>query len=238
MGDFVLEPTWRGDVSQLADEPVDCSVVRSEQILTGLVWDLRRDSVELVDGQTVVREFVVHTGAVAVLALDSLDRVLLIRQDRHPVGMALWEPIAGLLDVPGEEPWVGAARELLEEAGVIAARWDVLVDVETSPGGSSETIRCYLARDLSAAPGGRPPGSGEERTMPHTWVPLEVAAAGILSGRLTAPLTASGVLAALAARALSWSTLRAFDCPWPAREWVLGHGRARVYGPSGPKSTL
>jgi len=237
VGDFVLEPTWHGDVSLMADEPVDCAVLRTEQVMNGRVWDLRRDSVELVDGQTVVREFVVHTGAVAVIALDSFDRVLLIRQYRHPVGMALWEPIAGLLDVPGEEPWMAAARELLEEAGVIAARWDVLIDLETSPGGSSETIRCYLARDLTAAPEGRPPGVGEERTMPHTWVPLEVAVSGVLAGRLTAPVTASGVLAALTSRGMCWSTLRAHDCPWPAREWVLGHGRARVYGPSSSHPT-
>jgi ADP-ribose pyrophosphatase len=232
VADFVLEPTWPGDVAALADEPDPRDVVASEVVMQGRVWDLRRDTVDLGDGQTVVREYVAHPGAVAVLVLDAHDRVLLVRQYRHPVGLMMWEPVAGLLDVAGEPPWVGAARELVEEAGLVAARWDVLVDLENSPGGSSETIRCYLARDPAPAPDGRPDGDGEERDMPHTWVPLDDAVAGVLSGRLTAPLTVAGVLAAYACRAAGWSTLRPVDAEWPARTWVTGAGRARVYGSS------
>jgi ADP-ribose pyrophosphatase len=111
--------------------------------------------------------------------------------------MALWEPVAGLLDVADESPRDGAARELVEEAGLVARRWDVLVDFENSPGGSSETIRCYLVRDLAPAPGGRPDGDGEERDMPYAWVPLDPPWR-VLEGRFSAPLTAVGVLAAYA----------------------------------------
>ncbi|MBI1376189.1 MAG: NUDIX domain-containing protein [Frankiales bacterium] len=228
-----MAPTWPGDVDSLVDEPDPRTVERSEVVHHGLVWDLRRDTVDLGDGQRVVREFVAHPGAVAVLALDSRDRVYLLRQYRHPIGMSVWEPVAGLLDVAGESPWDGAARELVEEAGLTAARWDVLVDLENSPGGSSETIRCYLARDLAPAPGGRPAGDGEERDLPHVWVPLESAVAGVLAGRLTAPLTVAGVLAAYAARQASWSTLRRVDAPWPVRAHVTGSGRARLPGSSG-----
>jgi 8-oxo-dGDP phosphatase len=81
-----------------------------------------------------------------VIALDEMDRVLLIRQYRHPVGMWLLEPPAGLLDVTGEQPWVTAQRELAEEAGYEARTWAVLVDLLNSPGGSSEAIRVFLAR--------------------------------------------------------------------------------------------
>jgi ADP-ribose pyrophosphatase len=230
--DFVLEPTWPGDVAVLADEPDPRRVVESEVVMHGRVWDLRRDTVDLGDGQTVVREYVAHPGAVAVLVLDDQDRVLLIRQYRHPVGMLMWEPVAGLLDVVDEDPWIGAARELVEEAGLVAGRWDVLVDLENSPGGSSETIRCYLARDPAPAPGGRPYGDGEERDMPHTWVPLDDAVAAVLEGRLTAPMTVAGVLAASASRSVGWSTLRAVDAAWPARGWVTGAGRTRTAGPA------
>ena len=217
MTDFVLEPTWPGDVAVLADEPDPRRVVESEVVMHGRVWDLRRDTVDLGDGQTVVREYVAHPGAVAVLVLDDQDRVMLIRQYRHPVGMLMWEPVAGLLDVADEDPWIGAARELVEEAGLVAGRWDVLVDLENSPGGSSETIRCYLARDPAPAPGGRPYGDGEERDMPHTWVPLDDAVAAVLEGRFTAPMTVAGVLAAYASRAVGWSTLRPVEADWPAR---------------------
>jgi ADP-ribose pyrophosphatase len=225
---YVVPPTWPGDASWLADEPDDRAIVSTELLHAGMVWDLRRDTVDLGDGQTVRREFIQHTGAVGVLALDDHDRVLLIRQYRHPVGMSLWEPVAGLLDVADESPQAGAARELVEEAGLVAERWDVLVDIENSPGGSSETIRCYLARGLAPAPGGRPPGEGEERDLPIAWVPLEEAALGVLGGRLTAPLTVSATLAALASRSAGWATLRPVDSPWPQREHVAGSGRARI----------
>jgi ADP-ribose pyrophosphatase len=232
VSDFVLEPTWPGDVGALADEPDPRRVVESEVMMRGRVWDLRRDTVDLGDGQTVVREYVAHPGAVAVLVLDAQERVLLIRQYRHPVGILMWEPVAGLLDVADEAPWVGAARELVEEAGLVAGRWDVLVDLENSPGGSSETIRCYLARDPAPAPGGRPYGDGEERDMPHTWVPLDDAVQAVLEGRLTAPMTVAGVLAAYASRAAGWTTLRPMESAWPARSWVTGAGRTRAAGSS------
>ena len=225
--DYVLDPTWPGEVATLADEPSPRTVTDSELVMAGRVWDLRRDTVDLGDGQTVVREYVAHPGAVAVLVIDAEERVLLVRQYRHPVGMLLWEPVAGLLDVADEPPWVGAARELVEEAGLVADRWDVLVDLENSPGGSSETIRCYLARDPRPAPGGRPDGDGEERDMPFTWVPLDDAVAAVLEGRFTAPLTVAGVLAAYASRAGGWAWLRPADSPWPLRDHVVANGRTR-----------
>jgi ADP-ribose pyrophosphatase len=233
VSDYVLDPTWAGDLNALADEPDDRLVTRSERIHDGLVWDLQRDTIELGDGQTIVREYVAHPGAVAVLALDDHDRVFLLRQYRHPVGMSMWEPVAGLLDVARELPWVGAARELVEEAGLVAARWDVLVDLENSPGGSSETIRCYLARDLAPAPGGRPEGHGEERDLPHVWLPLDHAVAAVLQGRLTAPMTVAGVLAAQASFLRGWATLRPVDASWPARAQVARSGRARQISPEG-----
>src|SRR2546430_15954550 len=75
------------------------------------------------DGELAERDVVIHPGAVAVLALDDAQQVLLIRQYRHPVQRLLWEIPAGLRDVSGELPWATAQRELLEEAGYRARDW-------------------------------------------------------------------------------------------------------------------
>ena len=190
-------------------DPVDLReprpVVSHELLHAGRVWDVVGDVVDLGQAQ-VVREYVDHPGAVAILALDDGDRVLLLSQYRHPVGHVLWEPPAGLLDVEGELPVAAAARELAEEADLVADTWAVLVDYFSSPGGSSERIVIFLARDLHPAPEvfAR---EHEEADMVATWVPLDEAVDGVLSGRLHSPTTVLGVLAAEAARARGWSTL-------------------------------
>ena len=138
----------------VADEAAALHVVRSETVFDGLVWDVRRDTVDLGDGQTVTRELIAHTGAVGVIALNAADEVLLLRQYRHPVSSYLWEPPAGLLDVAGEDALVCAKRELFEEADLRADEWHVLLDFYNSPGGSTESFRCYLARGLHEVPAG------------------------------------------------------------------------------------
>ena len=133
----------------LADEPAEVEIIRTERAFHGRVWDVRRDEFAY-NGASIVREYVDHTGAVAVLALDDDDRMLLIKQYRHPVRMRDWEIPAGLLDIAGEDPLTAAQRELAEEADLAAAQWDVLGEFTTSPGGSDEAIRIYLARGLTA----------------------------------------------------------------------------------------
>ncbi len=220
--------TWTGSIDDLVDEPTNRTVISSKQRLAGHVWDVRTDDVDLGDGQTVTRDYIVHTGAVGAIVLDDRDRVLLVRQYRHPVGALMWEPPAGLLDIDNETPLECVQRELIEEAGLIAADWSVLVDLANSPGGSSEVFRCFLARKVSAAPGGRPPGSGEERDMATAWVPLDSLVALVLAGRLTSPITVAGSLAASAARATGWGSLRGSDAAWPLRAHVVAIGRVRT----------
>jgi 8-oxo-dGTP pyrophosphatase MutT (NUDIX family) len=204
-------------------------VVASEVIHEGMVFDVVAERVALSgDGSAtgsdpaadgvVRREFVRHPGAVAVVALDDDDRVLLLSQYRHPVRRELWETPAGLLDVRGEDSRDAAARELAEEADLSAARWDVLVDYFTSPGGSDEAIRIFLARDLSPVPDHELfEREDEERDMVVERVPLDEAVTLVLSGELHNPSAVVGVLAAAAARAAGWSTLRPADAPWPER---------------------
>ena len=202
----------------IADQPAALQVRSSRIVHHGMVWDLRRDEVDLGDGQTVTREVVDHTGAVGVVVLDAQDRVLLLRQYRHPVRSYLWEPPAGLLDVAGEDPCAAAARELAEEADLVADEWHVLVDFYNSPGGSTEAFRCYLARVLHEVPeSDRHVREHEERDMARAWVDLSEARDLVLAGRLHNPTTVCGVLAAAAARDAGWATLRPADAPWPER---------------------
>jgi ADP-ribose pyrophosphatase len=192
----------------------------SRVVFHGRVWDVRQDSVRLGDGpdaETVVREYIDHPGAVAVIGLDADERVLLIRQYRHPVRSHLWEAPAGLLDIEHEHPLDAAKRELLEEAHQVADSWHVLYDIYNSPGSSSEPLRCYLARDLRPADGAAYVGSGEERDMPQAWVPLDDLVQRCLRGDLHNPHTMTGVLATYAARSRGWADLRPADVPWPER---------------------
>ena len=207
---------WEGPV---ADERVDRPVVRSVQRFEGKVWDVRTDSVDLGDGTVVDRDVVHHPGAVGVIALDDQDRVLLLRQYRHPTQAFLWEPPAGLLDVEGEDPAVSARRELWEETGFEAESWHVLIDYFNSPGGSTESFRCYLARGLTQVPEDeRHVGEDEEADMPLAWVPLDEAVTLVLSGQVHNPTSVSGILAAAAGRARGWADLRPADAPW---EWRI-----------------
>lgn len=197
------------DAPPLADVPGERGVLTSQVVHRGLVWDVVRESVELGPYRTVVREYVRHPGAVAVIALDDDDRVLLLRQYRHPVGAELWEPPAGLLDVPGEDLVAAAQRELAEEADLTARDWWVLADYFTTPGGSDEALRIFLARGLASVPhADRHHREDEEADMEPVWVPLDDAVSAVLAGRLRNPSTAVGVLAATAARARGWTDLR------------------------------
>jgi ADP-ribose pyrophosphatase len=199
----------------VTDQPFHAPVAASTLIHHGRIWDVVSEQVDLGGGAPVVREFVAHPGAVAVIALDDDERVLLLRQYRHPVRARLWEPPAGLLDVPDEDLLVAAARELAEEADLRAERWDVLVDYYTSPGGSDEPIRVFLARDLSDVPHHeRHERLDEERDMVAAWIPLDEAVRSVLGGRIHNPSAVVGILAAAQARAAGWETLRPLDAPW------------------------
>jgi ADP-ribose pyrophosphatase len=207
-------PTARAEdlVDRLEQRPVQ----HRERVFDGMVWDVVRDTVDLGEGGIVRREYVQHPGAVAIVALDDRDRILLIQQYRHPVGTFEWELPAGLLDVAGEPPWQAAARELHEEADLVAGRWDVLMDYYASPGGVSEALRIFVARDLSDVPhADRFSRESEELGMPVCWVDLDQAHDAVLRGQLHNPAALIGILSAHAARARNWSTLRPHDAPWP-----------------------
>jgi len=203
---------------QVSDEPSPRRLVSSEKVYEGRIWDVVSDSFQLNDdGDALTRDYIDHPGAVAVLPMNDDGEILLIKQYRHPVGMALWEIPAGLLDVEGEDFVAGAARELAEEADLVAAEWNVLADFFNSPGSSSEAIRIYFARGLSDVPGHElHVRTDEEAEIELHWLPLDAAVTAVLEGRLHNPSAVVGILAAAAAKADGFDRLRPADAPWPA----------------------
>ncbi|MER5707968.1 NUDIX hydrolase [Streptomyces sp. NPDC002122] len=203
---------------ELQDTPEEWRVIATTTPFQGKKTSVRTDDVEMPDGTVARRDYQVHPGSVAVLALDEHDRVLLLKQYRHPVRQKLWEIPAGLLDVPGENPLHAAQRELYEEAHVKAEDWRVLTDVYTTPGGCDEAVRIFLARDIAEAEGERYEVSDEEADMEAARVPLAELVRGILAGELHNNCLVVGVLALAAARAGEGvEALRPADAPWPAR---------------------
>jgi 8-oxo-dGTP pyrophosphatase MutT (NUDIX family) len=199
----------------LVDAAASWPVVSSEKLAEGIVVSVRRDQVEMPEGDVAGREVIEHPGAVGIVALDEAGQVLLIRQYRHPAGRLLWEIPAGLRDVAGEPPLVTARRELLEEAGYLAADWQVLADFFTSPGITSERLRVYLARGLRRVPDAEREyvPDHEEAHLTVEWAPLDVVASRILAGSLHNGVMMIGVLAAMAARQDGFASLRAPDAP-------------------------
>lgn len=203
---------------QVSDVPSPRRLLSSRTVYEGRIWDVVSDSFKLTDdGDALTRDYIDHPGAVAVLPMNDAGEVLLIKQYRHPVGMDLWEIPAGLLDVHGEDFVVGAARELAEEADLVAETWNVLVDFFNSPGSSSEAIRIYLARDLTAVPHHElHVRTDEEAEIELHWTSLDEAVEAVLDGRLHNPSAVVGILAAAAARGNDFQHLRPADAAWPA----------------------
>ncbi len=194
----------------------DYEVESSEPIYDGAIIAVRRDQVTMPGGRSASRDVVIHPGAVGVVAYDDQGRILLLHQYRHPVRQRLWELPAGLLDVEGEAASKAAQRELAEEAGVAAARWDTLVDTFTSPGMSNEAIRVFLARDLRELAEQHERVDEEAELEPH-WVALEEAVARVMRGEITNAMAVAGILAAAVAERDGFAGVRPAAAPWEAR---------------------
>lgn len=148
-------------------------VTASRPVFDGRLLTVRVDEVCLPSGACVEREVVLHPGAVVIAAVDAEDRVVLACQYRHAVGIDLLELPAGTLET-GEEPLATAARELREETGLSAGRWDYLGSFYSSPGFLREELHAFLARDLTAAE----QELEDDEDISLLWVPLAELLAG------------------------------------------------------------
>lgn len=183
----------------------------SETLHTGRIFALRRDQVRMPGGKLVTREVVEHFGAVAVVAMDDDGNIPMVYQYRHAFGRRLWELPAGLLDVGGEPAQLTAARELHEEAGLKADTWRVLVDLDSTPGFSDESVRVYLATGLTQVD--RPEAHDEEADMTLQWYPLADVVDKVLRGEIVNAIAVAGILAAHVVTTECMPT-RPPDTPW------------------------
>ena len=199
-----------------AGTPSAASASKRRPINRAFVYSIfERDHPDCADRATV------DAFADAILALDDEDRVLLIRQYRHAIGTREWEIPAGLLDIDGDPPVIGAQRELAEEADVVGARWNLLSDFYSTPGGSNEAIRIYLARGLSDAHTAFE-RTDEESDIEKRWVPLDEVVAAVLDRTVGNSILSIAVLTAHVSRAAGWASLGAADAPWPRHPKLRG----------------
>jgi 8-oxo-dGDP phosphatase len=176
-----------------SDQSVDIASLKKTLIHKGMIWNVVSETFEL-NGEELTREYVDHTGAVAVLAFNEKEELLLMKQYRRPVGKFLMELPAGLLDVPGESLIDCAKRELAEEAGLDAANWSELISFHTTPGGNNEAITVFVAKGLSETSLVYE-ATGEEVDMPKSWVPISDAVKLVLTGQIMSPSAVVGIMA-------------------------------------------
>ncbi|HEY0453216.1 NUDIX hydrolase [Actinophytocola sp.] len=201
----------------------DFQVLSSADVYVGRILALRVDELAMPGGGRAAREIVEHLGAVAVVALDEDDHVTLIHQYRHPLGRRIWELPAGLIDKLGEDPVETARRELVEEVGLAAGDWSVLVDVAASPGFTDEVVRVFLATDLAAVD--RVMEGDEEADLVARRFPLDEAVRMVLAGEIVNGAAVGGLLAAHTIRTVD-APVRPANAPWPDMPTRLPSRRA------------
>lgn len=163
----------------------------SEQIFDGVLLKVYRDEVGLTDGGTSVREYIHHPGGAAVVALDETGSIYLERQFRYPYRKVVTEIPAGKLE-PGEDPFVAIQRELKEEIGAVAGKWDALGSIMPSVGYTDELIYLFLARDLSFGA----THMDEDEFLEPFKLPFEEALARAADGRINDGKTVAGLFRA------------------------------------------
>jgi ADP-ribose pyrophosphatase len=190
-------PGQLADGNSLGDSDQSWPVSSSEVKYESPYVSLRVDTIVDPAGGEHPRAVVQPNGAIGVLAIDEHDRILLVEQYRHPVGRRLFELPAGTLDVAGESSLDAAARELAEEADVVAGQWESILHLLATPGYSTEAWEVFRATDLTAVPhADRTQREAEEADMAQWWLPFDDAVDAVLSGRITDSLTVAGILAA------------------------------------------
>jgi ADP-ribose pyrophosphatase len=168
--------------ADLVERLVDSRILHRGRYLT-----FRVDTLERADGSRATRDIAGHPGAVAILAVDADEHVLLVRQYRSPAGQVLLEVPAGTLDLDAngstEDPDGAARRELEEETGYRAESWRLLSRFFTAPGFTTELMHLYLAEDLRPVDGDRL-GPDEDERLHLVRLPWRDAVAAVERGEI------------------------------------------------------
>jgi ADP-ribose pyrophosphatase len=143
------------------------TVLSIKPVFTGRVIQVNVERVRLPNEAVADLEIIHHPGGAAVVAIDAHGNVCLLRQFRHAANGYLWELPAGKIDNK-EPPFDTARRELTEEAGAVAGKWESLGDYVSSPGVFTEVVHLFLATEL--APAQR--GHEEHEVIDVHWKPL------------------------------------------------------------------
>lgn len=162
--------------------------VSSRREFSGRLLGLRVDEVELESGRHATREVVEHPGAVAILAWDG-ERLAAVRQWRQAAAAELLELPAGTVEA-GESPLVTAQRELAEECGLTATRWEEGPSFYTAPGFSTELLTLFLATDLHTVDAAPP----DDEALERSWLTLADALAAVDDGRIRDAKSLVGIL--------------------------------------------
>jgi 8-oxo-dGTP pyrophosphatase MutT (NUDIX family) len=179
---------YRG-VSPRDRKGMTCMAGRVRNVYKGKVLKLNIERVKLPNGTVAELEIAHHPGGAVVVALDADERVCLLRQFRHAAGGWITELPAGKID-NREPPLECAKRELAEEAGVRARKWEPLGQLFSSPGVLTEVIHIFLARGLAVCDA----GAEDHEVFETRWVPLAEAAALAADGRLQDAKTIAGLV--------------------------------------------
>jgi len=180
-----------------SDDPLEEQVVDTRLVHHGRYLDVRIDTIQRADGTTGTRDVVKHPGAVAVLALDADDRLLLVRQWRIPAGRAMLEIPAGTLDVHDgvtEDPDIAARRELEEETGSRAGSWRRLASFWTAPGFATELMHLYLATGLESVHGDDRLAPDEDERLELSRFTIDEALALVDEGEIVDAKSMLGIL--------------------------------------------
>lgn len=186
-----------GIEDSVGDTAASVPVMDSVRRFQGAVIAVDSDTIQ-INSMAAVRDVVRHPGAVAVVTVRHFEgtwQILLVRQYRHPLGEECVELPAGLRDIDRESGLECAQRELLEETGYQARRWEPMFIGATSPGGSDELIELWWAEDLCWR-GHQGSGEAEEISMRAMWVPLSAAIDAIYAGLLKNLTAQAGIFAA------------------------------------------
>ena len=161
----------------------------SQTLFQGRIIEVHKDSVELENGKKTTRELVIHHGGVCIVALDDEDRLLLVKQFRYPYQKEIIELPAGKIEL-GEDPRICGIRELEEECGCVADRFEKLTQLYPTPAYCTEIIHIYYAEGLHQTQQHLDPG--EFLTVLR--VPFEQAVQMVLNGEIEDAKTQIGIL--------------------------------------------